>query len=207
MRISPELDRRLRAFSEAIDEPTKTKTVERLLNSVGSKITAIQLESPIATYENVIAEGAPVVIFGRPNSGKSYALRKLASDFSDQGISIILLDTANEHQELGKKVSANSALARRFRKGIFRIVPETDPRSRQLSISRLFEHLLFLAAKGRLRDFAVFIDEGNELVEIKELRDFLIESRKFLNKAVIVSADPTPYEKICKPMRPIPRER
>ncbi len=121
--------------------------------------------------------------------------------FIELSIDIIVIDVANEHIEIAKKISAISASTRRFRKGIFRIVPSQDPRFRQLELSRLFEHLLILASKAKMHNFAVLIDEGNELVDIKELKDFLIESRKYLRKVVIVSADPTPYEKICKPMR------
>jgi mRNA-degrading endonuclease RelE of RelBE toxin-antitoxin system len=207
IKIRSEEYERLQAFKVALGEATMSKAFARGLNAMGVSQSSIEGKSPVATSENVDREGAPVVIFGRPNSGKSYTLRNLARAYNQQGTGTIVIDLANEHQDLGKKISANAALTRRFKRGNFRIVPETDPRLRLLSITRIFERLLMLAEKGRLRDFAVLIDEGNELTEIKELKDFLIESRKFIKKAVIVSADPTSYEKICVPMKPIPFEK
>ncbi|MCL5068571.1 MAG: ATP-binding protein [Thaumarchaeota archaeon] len=165
---------------------------------------------PIANFANVTSELAPVCIFGKPGTGKSWTLKQIIHDAKQAGMSVILIDIPNKDFEdiEARKITATAAISRRFKSGrIYRIVLDKDPRSRQFSIQRVFEHLDTLAFKGMLKDFVIAIDEGNELKEIKEVYDFLIESRKFVTKAIIVSADAQPYEKICVLMKPVPFEK
>lgn len=204
IKIPVKTNSRLEALMFGLGIKTKSRAVERLLDEFAKENPEI-LEAKIATLSNVLDESAPVCIFGKPGSGKSWTLRKLVLEASEQKISVILVDIANEYLDVGRKMTTGSSISRRFRQGIYRIVAEKEPRTRQFSIQRLFEHLTDLAFRGKLKDFFVAIDEGNELKEIKEVYDFLIESRKFLRKAVIVSADPRPFASICVAMRPYPK--
>ena len=127
-------------------------------------------------------------------------------------MSCIILDVAGEHSvsedpkdPFKRKIKASVAANKRFRKGLYRIVVDKDPKYRELSVERLFENLNVLAFKRKLQDFFIAIDEGNEFSEIKALRDFLTESRKFTKKCVVVSADPKAYDSICALMRPCPK--
>lgn len=204
IKIPEELNDRIESLSSALGIKTKSKTVEFLLDDLAKKNPTL-VDSKVATFSNVMNEEAPVVIYGLPGSGKSFTLRRLVLEATQSGMSSIVIDIANEHLDLGRKISAASAVTRRFKQGIYRIVPEKDPRTRQFSIQRVFDHLTTLAFRGRLREFFVAIDEGYEIKEIKELYNFLIESRKFVRKAIVVSADPEPYSKICVSMRPYPK--
>lgn len=203
IKVSPELNEKIEALMFALGIKTKTQALERLLGDF-TKSNPQSEESKIASFSNVMNELAPVCVYGLPGDGKSWTLKKLVAETVQSGISVIIIDVANEHGDIldARKVSATSAISRRFKQGIYRIVPDKDPRQREFSIQRIFEHLNTLAFKRKLLNFSVFIDEGNELKEIKEVQDFLIESRKFVKKAVIVSADPEPYNSVCKSMRP-----
>ena len=203
VRLSPELDNRLTDFARAVGEKTKTRALARLLSAVGVEAESIGSE-PAATYENVISQLAPVCIFGLAGSGKSSSLRNIVERAVDQGHSVILIDVANEHT-IGKKQSALTALSRRFNKGLYRIVPERDPASRKATLDRLFQHLLTLASKGKLKNFLIAVDEAHELKESTAFTDFVIEARKFVFKVVICCADPTTFENISALMRPLPK--
>jgi KaiC/GvpD/RAD55 family RecA-like ATPase len=190
---------------------TRTKAFELLMDEFARKNPEV-LQSKIATFENVMSEAAPVCVHGLPGSGKSFTLKRLVLEAFQSGMSCILVDVAGEHADpsnpddpFRRKIKASSAANKRFGKGLYRIVVDNDPKYRDLSIERLFENLNVLAFKGKLRDFFIAIDEGNEFSGIKAMRDFIIESRKFLKKCIVVSADPMPYSQICTLMRPRPK--
>jgi Cdc6-like AAA superfamily ATPase len=205
IKVSPEMNQRLESLMFALGIKTKSKALEKLLDEFGKENSDL-IQSKVATLDNVLSELAPICIYGKPGAGKSFTLRKLVSEAATQQMSVILIDVGNEHSEISpRKISATSAIARRFGQGIYRIVPDRDPRQRQFSIQRLFEHLNMLAFRGRLKQFFIAIDEGNELKEVKEVYDFLIESRKYVRKAVIISADPAPFDAICVLMLPYPK--
>lgn len=159
---------------------------------------------PIATFENIMSEPAPICITGLPGSGKSYALHDFLKTCDGKGFNIFFVDTVNE-TKLGSNVSVLKALAFNPRPGFFRFVPEEDPRTRRFTMRRLFERLGMLEIKGQLRNFVVAIDEGNQFADLPQVRDFVIESRKFTRKVVVISADSTQYEGLCKMMRPLPK--
>jgi hypothetical protein len=211
VRLSPEAFTRLEFLMHALGTKTKSKTFEKVLDEFARKNPEV-LENKIATFENVMSEPAPVCVHGLPGSGKSFTLRRLVLQAFQSGMSCILVDVAGEHMDpsnpddpLRRKIKASSAANKRFGKGLYRIVVDKDPKYRDLSIERLFENLNVLAFKGKLRDFFIGIDEGNEFSQIKAVRDFIIESRKFVQKCVVVSADPAPYAPICVLMHPRPK--
>lgn len=210
IKVSREMNERLESLMLGLGIRTKTEALKRLLSDFGKNNPGLT-ETRIASFENIMREAAPVCIFGLPGSGKSTTLRSLVLEAHQSGMNCILVDIANEHSNpsnpmdpFKKKIKASSAANKRFGKGLYRIVVDKDPKYRDLSIERLFENLNVLAFKGKLQDFFIAIDEGNEFSGIKALRDFVIESRKFTKKVVIVSADPEPYSKICVVMRPRP---
>lgn len=158
----------------------------------------------LATYENVIAELAPTCIIGLAGTGKSFTLKIIVEKAVEQGHPVILIDVANEHL-IGKKVNALTALSRRFRTGIYRIVPERDPASRKQTLDRLFQHLLTLSSKNRLKEFLIAVDESHELKDSTAFTDFVVEGRKFVFKIVVCCTDPTVYQNISVLMRPLPK--
>jgi hypothetical protein len=206
IKISPEENSRLESLMLGLGIKTRTKAFQMLFDQFGKYHPQV-FENKIATFENILSDPAPVCLYGKPGSGKSWTLKKLVSEACQAGMSVIIIDVANEYGDLTdvRKVSATAAATRRFKNGKFRIVPDKDPRQRQFSIQRVFERLNQLAFKKKLENFFIAIDEGNELQGIKEMYDFLIESRKFVRKAVIISADPAPYSQICTLMRPRPK--
>ena len=207
LRLRPEVTARLKAFGEGIGEKTSTKAVERLLDSVGVASVSNSEEMPILTLDNAMLKIGPIEVVGRSGLGKSFSLRALLFEaYYRRGIPVILVDVADEHAELVKRRTVR-ALRNYSRKQIYRFVPEREPDRREFTLGLFFSDLLALANKHKLTEFIVAIDEGSELINIKALRDFLIESRKFLRKVIIVSADEDLYSKICVPMRPLPFER
>ena len=116
-----------------------------------------------ATFDNVMAEQAPVCVTGLPGTGKSYTLNELCSAASSKGLNILLLDTTGERaSNFGKALPIFKALSFNMRPGFYRIVPETDLRSRIFTVKRLFEYLAMLQVKGSLCDWCVVVDEANE---------------------------------------------
>jgi hypothetical protein len=206
VKLSPEQNDRLESLMLGLGIKTRTKAFELLMDEFARKNPEV-FENKVATFENVLSDPAPVCLYGKPGSGKSTTMKQLVIEASKAGMGVIIIDVANEYGDLTdvRKVSATAAATRRFKHGKFRIVPDKDPRQRQFSIQRVFERLNQLAFKKKLENFFIGIDEGNELQGIKEMYDFLIESRKFVRKAVIISADPAPYSQICTLMRPRPK--
>ena len=155
----------------------------------------------VATFDNIMVEPAPVCVTGLPGSGKSFTLNEFCSAALSKGWCVLLIDTTNERpSDFGRKLPILNALSFNTRPGFFRVIPESDLRSRVFTVKRLFEYLSMLQVKGRLCDWCVVVDEANEFAGLTQFQNFLTESRKYCKKAVVASTNPKLFEYVCKPM-------
>lgn len=51
-----------------------------------------------------------------------------------------------------------------------------------------------LQLKGKLKDWVIEVDGANQFADLEQVRSFVIESRKFTRKVVLVSADKNLFE-------------
>jgi len=202
IRIASQLCEELDTFRNTLKLEGRPSAIQKLLDYWKENHDAEARSE--ATYENIMAELAPVCVYGLPGEVKSHTLNEFCIQASQKNWNILLLDTTGERQsDFGRKLPIIRALSFSRRKGFWRIVPETDLRSRIFTVQRLFEYLSMLQVKGMLRDWCVVVDEANEFSRLAQFQNFLMESRKYCRKAVVACGNPKLFENICKPMAPL----
>ena len=184
--------------------PALGKNRPAILASLLREYRTTKGEPPVGSFESIMKEQAPACITGLPGSGKSFTLHDFLARCESRSYGVFFIDTVGEYP-FGLNISPLRALAFNPRPGQFRFVPEQDLRARRFTIRRLFERLSMLQVKGRLKDFVIAIDEANQFADIEQFRSFVIESRKFCMKVVLVSADRSQYEGLCRMMSPLPK--
>src|SRR5579863_9004769 len=76
VKLPSETNERIEALMRATGINAKTEMVKWLLDEL-AKIHPEIAETQVATWENVLSDPAPVCIFGKPGSGKSYTMKNL----------------------------------------------------------------------------------------------------------------------------------
>lgn len=199
IRIEPGLCEDLDTFRGSLNLEGRPSAIQKLLDYW--KENHSESSCKVATFDNIMSEQAPVCVTGLPGSGKSFTLNEFCAAASRKGWSVLLLDTTGERPStFGRKLPILNALSFNVRPGFYRVIPESDLRSRVFTVRRLFEYLAMLQVKDKLRDWCVVVDEANEFAGLNQFQNFLTESRKYCRKAVVASTNPKLFEYVCKPM-------
>ena len=204
IKLATRLCEDLDTFGRSLNLEGRPSAIQKLLDYW--KENHSESSCKTATFDNIMAEQAPVCVTGLPGSGKSYTLNEFCSAASSKGWSVLLIDTTNERpSDLGRKLPILKALSFNARPGFYRVILEADLRSRVFTVKCLFEYLSMLQVKDILHDWCVVVDEANEFSGLTQFQNFLTESRKYCRKAVVASTNPKLFEYVCKPMATLTR--
>lgn len=138
---------------------------------------------PYASLEAIYSTDAPTILTGEPGTGKTFTMKSIVPRIKGP---LLVIDPHNEYSEL----KVNDARRIDFSKPIrARIVPSTDVYRFRGEMEGLFRDLLF--EKENMGGWTILIDEAHKLFEdeIPFVKSFIIESRKFKVKVIVVCAD------------------
>jgi len=148
-------------------------------------------EYEIAIPKNVMETTVPVVLTGLPLAGKTYFVRHKIIPRIHNPLSVLVVDTAGEYNELPQvKYDIDFHKPQKIR-----FVPSETPTISTGEVRFMFDTLHM--NRGLLKNWIIVIEEGHRYIDIKQLMDFVYESRKFCRKVVVI----TPNSKEFKGLR------
>jgi len=138
-------------------------------------------EYEIATRKRVMQDTVPIVLTGLPLAGKTYFIRHRIIPRVKSPHCCLVVDTANEYDELPQvryDIDFDKPQKVRF-------VPSETPTVSTGEVKFLFDTLHM--NRGLLKNWVIVIEEAHRYIDIKQLMDFVYESRKFCRKVVVVT--------------------
>lgn len=143
-----------------------------------------QQAKDIATIEAVMNERVPVVLTGKPLSGKSYFVKnKLLPSLS--GSPVLLIDSLNEYTAV--KTIRFDIFSINFEKcnEHLRFIPNSQSRVAETEVEALFSNLDM--KRNNLADLTVIVEEAQSYANVSSFVKFLYGSRHCLRKMVAIT--------------------
>jgi len=190
---------RIERLRRRLGKQTSTETIRVLLDNYDDESTFIM---PTLTDELLDEpQGTPLVLCGRPGLGKSLTIQSLRTD------PLLLLDLANEHAEIQKKLSLQSLLVynKWSKGGRIRFVPSENRQLAALEVKTLIEFLNQTKYDGKYKGWKVCIEEGHRVHRLAAAISLILEGRKYFGRLLVVCADKTLFP-ACIPVKPKPLE-
>ena len=188
---------RIEKLRRRLGQQTSTETIRSLLDRYDDDSTGI-----IPTLTDELfgeAHGTPLVLTGRPGAGKTLTVKSLKTE------PLLLLDLANEHAEISKKLSLQSLLSynKWSKHGRMRFVPSENRQLGTLEVKTLIEFLNQTKYDGRYKTWSIAIEEGHRIHRMPPAISLILEGRKYFKRLLVVCADETLFP-ACLPVKPKP---
>jgi hypothetical protein len=143
-----------------------------------------QQAANVATIEAIMNERVPVVLTGKPLSGKSYFVKnKLLPSLS--GSPVLLIDSLSEYTDV--KTIGFDIFGINFGKcnEHLRFIPNSQSRVAETEVEALFSNLDM--KRNNLADWSIIVEEAQAYANVASFTKFLYSSRHYLRKMVVVS--------------------
>jgi len=209
IQLAVETAKQLDDVGKQIGRGTRPKIIKALIES----FARANEEMLFATYENVVKEGAPICITGRPYSGKSETLDLILRRAQQEGAPFLLFNSVNrpgnppDHGWISKTIGYYEIASLKWldKPDQYSVLLEQDPEVRKSSIREISKILLRCEADVRLKDWIIAVEEAHEYWKIEPFNSVLRRMRKCVKKLIVISTEPELF-RMCEPMRPVPRE-
>jgi hypothetical protein len=214
LKIDMDLTRKLDEIGRSIygKKKPRPKIIRELIRKA-AETSAASGTDPIATYDAIMAEPAPVVIYGKGGLGKSYTLDMFMKRAAQELIPIFLLNSANiQHETWDEHIWIERVLNYYELSSLswldigdsFRVNLESELEFRKSNVRELSKLLLRLEGDTRLRDWIIAVEEAHDYHKVEPFRAMLRRMRKSVKKIVIIATEKELFE-MCQPMRPLPK--
>jgi hypothetical protein len=138
----------------------------------------------VATVETIMNERVPIVLTGKPLSGKSYFVKnKLLPSLS--GSPVLLIDSLNEYTEakpIGFDIFGINFGAYNEH---LRFVPNSQSRVAETEVEALFSNLDM--KRNDLANWTIIVEEAQAYANVSSFVKFLYGSRHYLRKMVVLT--------------------
>jgi hypothetical protein len=138
----------------------------------------------LATFDSVMAGNVPVVLTGKPLSGKTYFIKQTLLPLL-KGSPVLLIDAWNEYTELrniGYEIYGLNF--REFNEHV-RFVPNTQSRIAETEVESIFAHLDM--KRDDMSRFVIIVEEAHTFKNVSSFLKFLYGSRHVVRKMVAVT--------------------
>lgn len=145
-----------------------------------------------AIRQDIMNETVPVVLTGKPLSGKTFFIRNnVVSRLWHH--SILVIDTWNEYKEIQTVgYELNSFNFREMDKKKIRFVPNKRGDIAEREIERLFEDLDM--KRDELANWVIIVEEAHAYKNIPSFMKFLYGSRRIVRKMIVVTPQLDAFE-------------
>ena len=169
--------------------------------SFGALLNALALEhdgsaSLKGTPELLLRDTRPFIVAGPSGSGKTTLAKAVLAKWEGPAL---VFDVGNEYAELPAVKDARDVPFARG--GRVRILADPDAAYSEIQGSYLFRDL----ARSRgpeLSKWLVIIEEAHRFAKDPNLKDLILESRKYLGKLLVLSADSSAWDQLAPVVRP-----
>lgn len=154
--------------------------------NVASVIHALLEEKArnLASVQAVMNRTVPVVLTGKPLSGKTYFVKRKLLRFL-KGSPVLVIDSWDEYKELRNiGYDIYSLNFKDFREHI-RFVPNTHSRMAETEVENIFAHLDM--KRNEMKNWTIIIEEAHAYKNIQAFNKFLYGSRHIVRKMVAIT--------------------
>jgi DNA helicase HerA-like ATPase len=152
-----------------------------------------------ATPQNLFADSRPCLVVGPSGSGKTTSIKNALPSWTGN---VLVLDVSNEYPDLVKVPDSRDIDWQGGSR--VRIVPSGEAKYSQIEGAYLFRDLARQRSTGVLRSWLICVEEAHRFLRDPNLKDLVLEARKFIGKLVIATADPGPLIDVMPAFSPLP---
>jgi energy-coupling factor transporter ATP-binding protein EcfA2 len=184
------------------------RSYDALLNYSAIALRDLHRDSiEYATFDDVFVklETKPVIITGLSGSGKSTAARDLITRLPAE-INLLVIDSSGSDYPDLKQLDFGAVFALHWgkRQGErLRYCPDPNRDIAKLLVNQIVGRLFTVMPSGDLKDWVFIVDEASRYRD-GPLKDFVIESRKWVRKTIVITTSWKDYEEVGKVFRPRP---
>jgi energy-coupling factor transporter ATP-binding protein EcfA2 len=161
-----------------------------------------------ATFNEIFLnlDTRPVILTGLSGSGKSTTARNLLAQLPPE-LNVFVIDSSGTDYPELRSLDFGQVFAHNWGRGKgerLRYRPDPNRDVAKLLVNQVVGRLFTVMPSGELKDWVVIVDEANRYRDTS-LKDFVIESRKWVRKTIVITTAWKDFEEVGRVFKPQPR--